>query len=84
MPNLNSNIPINQSYGVFYSQVVRIFHANTAENLFIENFKSLIDKLVNQAFNLRKLFKYLNKFLKSFKFTIINKYWKILTCNMFS
>ena len=50
MPNLTSNIPINQTYGVFYSQIVRIFDANTGANLFIDNLKALLSKLCYQGF----------------------------------
>ena len=83
MPNLTSNIPIKQAYGVFYSQIVRMFNANTEADLFIDNVKALMKKLCYQGFNLRQLFKYLNKFLLKFKFTLINKFWKILNCSMF-
>ena len=83
MPNLSSNIPINQAYGVFYSQIVRIFNANNTAHLFIRNIKLLIEKMCHQNFNLRKLYKYLNKFLKTFQFRIITKYWTILNCSVF-
>ena len=84
MPNLTRNIPIKQAYnGVFYSQIVRMFNANTEADLFIDNVKALMKKLCYQGFNLRQLFKYLNKFILKFKFTLINKFWKILNCSMF-
>ena len=51
-----SNIPIKQAYGVFYSQIVRMFNANTEADLFIDNVKALMKKLCYQGFNLRQLF----------------------------
>ena len=83
MPNLTSNIPIKQAYGVFYSQIVRIFNANTKADLFIDNVRALMKKLCFQGFNLRQLYKFLNTFLHRYKFTVINKFWKMLNCSMF-
>ena len=83
LPNLSGNIPINQAYGTFYSQIVRIFNANNTSDLFINNIKTLIDKLCKQGFNRRILFVYLDRFIKSYKFKIITKYWTILHSYMF-
>jgi hypothetical protein len=77
LPNLSGNIPINQAYGTFYSQVVRIFNANNTSELFITNMKVLIDKLCKQGFNRRILFVYLDGFITNYRFKIINKFWNI-------
>ena len=83
MPNLTNNIPINETYGVFYSQIVIIFYANTEANLFIDNVKAMMSKLCYQGFNLRQLFKHLIEFLVKLKFIPINKYWTILNFSSF-
>ena len=62
MPNLKSNIPISPAYGVFYSQVVRLFRANNNLLGFINNVKALSEKLCNQNFNKANLFHQLNLF----------------------
>ena len=50
LPNLGGNIPINQAYGTFYCQIVRIFNANNTSDLFIDNIKTLLSKsLVNKG-----------------------------------
>ena len=66
MPNLKSNIPISPAYGVFYSQVVRLFRANNNLLGFINNVKALSEKLCNQNFNKANLFHQLNLFSKAY------------------
>ena len=83
LPNLSGNIPINQAYGTFYSQIVRIFNANNTSDLFINNIKTLTDKLCKQGFNRRILFAYIDRFIRSYRFKIITKYWTILHSYMF-
>ena len=83
LPNLGGNIPVNQAYGTFYSQIVRIFNANNTADLFIDNIKTLIDKLCKQGFNRRILFVYIDRFIRSYRFKIITKFWKILHSHMF-
>ena len=83
LPNLGSNIPVNQAYGTFYSQVIRIFNANNDSNLFINNIKTLMCKLTKQGFNRRILFVYLNKFLKLYRFKLTTKFWASLNSVMF-
>ena len=83
LPNLCSNIPINNAYGTFYSQVVRLFNANNNAELFIENVKNLITKLCHQNFNRRVLLKFVSKFIKKYKFCLVTKFWKIFNCSMF-
>lgn len=50
MPNLSSNIPIKPTYGVFYSQLVRLFNANNDISKFKIDIKFLMDKLSKQNF----------------------------------
>ena len=74
MPNMRSNVPISPTYGVFYSQVIRIFKANNSFNDFINNIKTLVNKLVNQNFNVTTLYHNLNVFCKQFRSEIICKF----------
>ena len=58
-PYLDGNIPKNQSYGIFISQLVRFARVNSSYNGFVMNCKDLVNKLVNQYFDpaaLRKRF----------------------------
>ena len=83
LPNLKSNIPINQAYGTFYSQIIRMFRANNDAILFIENVKILLRKLRNQNFNYRVLLTYVNKFLKKYSFQLVSKFWHFMTLECF-
>ena len=60
---MDGNIPINLSYGVFISQLVRFAKINITVTGFYSNISDLVTKLVNQGFNLAALHK---KFLKSY------------------
>ena len=58
-PFLDGNIPKNQSYSVFISQLVRFARVNSSFNGFIGDCKNLVSKLSRQHFNpaaLRKRF----------------------------
>ena len=78
MPNLQSNIPIAPAYGVFYSQVVRLFNANNSTTGFISNVKSLIVKLCNQNFNKANLFHQINRFCKRYRSNLIGCYSQLM------
>ena len=84
LPNLASNIPINQAYGTFYSQIVRIFNANNNFMNFVNDIKYLILKLTKQNFNKRLLFIYVKLFLKKFEFHIITKFLTKISMNLFT
>ena len=72
LPNLSSNIPIEPTYGVFYSQLVRVLHANNDKKHFIENVEKLMFKLCHQNFNYNRLVFYLRKFLTKFELKIVS------------
>ena len=61
-PNLSGNIPAKQSYGVFISQLIR--YARCCQHLqdFAERTKMLINKLVEQGFELHLLKKTFDSF----------------------
>ena len=83
LPNLSGNIPIEQTYGVFYSQVVRYFHANNVVNNFVDSVKQLISKLIHQNFNKNRLMFYLHKFLVKFEYDIVVKFYSTLNLTHF-
>ena len=56
---MSSNIPINQAYSTYYSQIIRYFKANNNYSNFVNNVKCLYNKLCKQNFNKRLLLKYL-------------------------
>ena len=41
LPNMSSNIPINQAYSTYYSQIIRYFKANNNYSNFVNNVKCL-------------------------------------------
>ena len=50
-PFLDGNIPENQSYGIFISQLLRFCNVNSDFKGFLQNTKDLINKLKQQGFN---------------------------------
>ena len=48
LPNLSSIVPIKPTYGVFYSQLVRIFNVNNNVSDFVDCVKTLMKKLHHQ------------------------------------
>ena len=83
LPNLSGNIPIEPTYSVFYSQIVRYFHANNERINFVESVKKLIDKLCHQNFNYNKLLSYLKKFLTKFELQIVSKFSTLMNVSNF-
>ena len=65
--DLSGNIPINQSYGVFTSQLIRFCDINGSFDNFINDIKILVDKLLCLGYK-AKLLK--AKFLKFYKHEI--------------
>ena len=82
MPNMKSNIPERQTYGIFYSQLFRLCNANSNLDNFVGDVKALIAKLVHQNFNRRKLFKFLKKFITA-NHPCVFKYWESMYMAMF-
>ena len=82
MPNMRSNIPERQTYGIFYSQLFRLCHVNSNLGNFVFSVKELIVKLLHQNFIKHKLLGYLNKFIKS-NHPCTFKYWEKLELSMF-
>ncbi len=60
-PNLNGNVPIKGSYGVFTSQLVRYCDINLTIDNFFKDVKDMVDKFIKQGFEKNKL---LDCFLK--------------------
>ena len=54
-PFLDGNIPKNLSYGVFSSQLIRMAKVNSTLKGFKDCILELLNKLVNQGFNLAAL-----------------------------
>ena len=50
-PFLDENIPKNQPYGVFISQLVRFARINSSFHRFISACRNIIYKLIRQSFN---------------------------------
>ena len=64
-PFLDGNIPHNQSYSVFISQLVHFAKINTTVEGFYSNVSDLAMKLVSQGFSLAALRKKFVKFYQS-------------------
>ena len=65
-PFLDGNIPENQAYGVFISQLVRYVQINSTFKGFFDNTKDLVSKLLKQGFGLAALRKKFVKFYESY------------------
>ena len=79
-PFLDGNIPKNQSYGVFISQLVRFARINSSYNRFILDCKNLVDKLIRQSFNPAALRKRFEVFIDKY-FDIWGKFGEYLTAD---
>ena len=73
-PNLRSNIPVKQSYGIFVGEIYRICRSCSYLEDFIKEVKMLIKKLVHQNFDINALRNKLRLFLVS-KPSCLFKYW---------
>ena len=82
MPNLSSNVPIDASYSVFYSQIIRIFKANNSIDQLHIDIKNMMDKLCKQNFKYSKLVHQIYKFKSNYYFDIMSKYWEGLHMNL--
>jgi hypothetical protein len=72
-PDLNSNIPYLQSYGVFISQLIRYARGCSNFSDFKQRSFVLIDKLTSQNFKLKLLHNSYKKFCDKYC-NLINKY----------
>ena len=54
-PNLSGNIPSNQSYGVYTSQIIRFCDINMTHKHFLRDIKIMTQKFSSQGFLLDKL-----------------------------
>ena len=79
-PFLDGNIPKNQSYSVFISQLVRFARVNSSFNGFIGDCKNLVSKLSRQHFNPAALRKRFDVFSNKY-FDIWGKFGKYLTAD---
>ena len=73
-PNLSGNIPTNQSYGVFISQLVRYARCCQKFVDFQKRTQSLVQRLLKQHFKLTKLCSTFNKFCS--KYSRLLKHYK--------
>ena len=76
-PFLDGNIPKNQSYGIFISQLIRFTRVNSSYNGFVTNCKQLVDKLVRQHFDPAALRKRFELFVEKY-FDIWGKFGRYL------
>ena len=72
-PNLSGNIPTNQSYGIFISQLVRYSRCCQHFVDFRERTLVLVKKLIKQHFNFYKLCRTFNKFARRYA-CLLKKY----------
>ncbi len=72
-PNLSGNIPTNQSYGVFISQLVRYARCCKKLTDFKTRTSILVDRLLKQNFKFQKLCKTFRKFSTKY-FNLLKKY----------
>ena len=80
-PFLDGNIPKNQSYGVFISQLVRFARINSSFQRFIADCRNLICKLIRQSFNPAALRRKFNIFIDKY-FDIWGKFGEYLTTDL--
>ena len=66
-PFLHGNVPLRQSYGVFTSQVIRYLRICTHFDNFIQETRTLIQKLSRQGFRLSNLEKHFMKLSQKIK-----------------
>ena len=83
MPNLKSNIPLIQTYGVFYSQLFRLCYVNSCLEGFVSDVKLLITKLSKQNFDKYTLLSFLKKFIRN-NHPCVFKFWSKLKVEMFT
>ena len=81
-PNLRSNVPHKQSYGIFVGELYRICKSSSNVEDFKLEVKLLIKKLINQKFNKSLLLKKLRSFLMC-RPACLSKYWTNLSVDMF-
>ena len=81
MPNMKSNVPIKPTYGVFYSQLLRLFNANNCMDNFIRDIKSLMNKLVNQNFVRSQLNHQLHEFNNNYYYEMTSFHWENINLN---
>ena len=82
MPNLRSNIPNKQAYGIFLGELYRIAKSSSVLNDFVVEVKRLLSKLCKQNFNKAILIKNIKKFITS-KPACLHKFWSNISVNMF-
>ena len=81
-PTLPSNILNKTSYGTLIGELYRICKSCTRRTDFVNGVKLLINKLINQKFDISLIYSCLNKFLRS-KPTCISKYWHCFNVSEF-
>ena len=80
-PFLDGNIPKNQSYGVFISQLVRFARINSNFNKFISDCKNLVSKLIRQSFDPAALRRKFQIFVDKY-FDIWGKFGQYLSADL--
>ena len=79
MPNLRSNVPINASYSVIYSQILRYFNATNDILKFYDSLKLLKVKMIKQNFSHKGILKQIKKFFDNYSYEIVSKFSKFPT-----
>ena len=80
-PFLDGNIPKNQSYGVFISQLVRFARINSNFSKFISDCKNLVSKLIRQSFDPAALRRKFQIFVDKY-FDIWGKFGQYLSADL--
>ena len=75
LPNLKSNVPINASYSVIYSQITRYFNATNNVSEFLLSIDNLKSKMLMQNFANKGIVKQINKFMSHKAYEFISKFW---------
>ena len=82
-PDINGNVPIKPSYGIFTSQLTRFSLINKTSKYFFKDIKLLVTKLRHKNFNMNIL---KNKYLEfaKHKINIWSKFGDDITANNFT
>ena len=83
LPHFTSNVPESSLFGVFTSQVYRMFRANSTIQGFYVNIKQLIEKLGRQGFSKKVLLYKVQQFVKNNFLKITYKYWEVVDMTLF-
>ena len=81
--SFTTNVPDNSLFGIFTSQLYRMYRANSTLEGFYESVNVLIQKLNKQGFSKNTLFHKLQKFIAVNFLGITFKYWEVIDLSLF-